>query len=283
VREGFLTANGVRLHVVEEGEGPLVLLLHGFPESSYGWRHQLPYLAGRGFRAVAPDLRGYGTSDAPAGISAYDLDELARDVEALIGGLGAERAALVGHDWGATLAWHAAQRHPGRVARLVAIDGPPAAQFGRVLLRDPAQVVKSRYMFWFQVPGLAERWLRGERLKRWIRGWAGRKEAFTDEDLARYVETAERAGGLRGGLAWYRAARRRGPAMLRERTRVAAPTLVIWGGEDAILGRTLLEGLERFAAGPLRVEVVAGAGHFAPEEAPDEVNRLLGEFLSDFR
>jgi pimeloyl-ACP methyl ester carboxylesterase len=281
MRERSLLANGLRFHLLEDGpsDGPLCLLLHGFPEFSYSWRHQLPSLAARGLCAVAPDLRGYHLSDKPRGVAAYDIDRLAEDVVALVAALGAKSADLVGHDWGGAIAWHVAMHYPSTVRRLAVLDCPPAPLLARALLRHPGQVRRSAYMFFFQLPWLPERLLTGRSLRGFMRGWAGRN-VFSDEDLDRYVAAAGEPGAMEAALNYYRAAFRRVGAALRERPpQVRAPTLVLWGEHDRLFVDELLGELGRYVAAPLRVEVVAGAGHFLQQEAPTEVNRLLGEFL----
>jgi len=279
VKQAFVKANGIRLHYVEAGppQGPLVLLLHGFPEFWYSWRHQLPALAARGMRVVAPDLRGYNLSDKPTGVAAYDIDLLAQDIAELVAALGAPRAAVVGHDWGGAVAWQTAMRHPDRVSRLGILACPHPFAMARALVKSRAQRRRSWYMFFFQLPLLPERRLAGDRLRGWIRGWGG---TLPDADLDRYVEALARPGALTAALNYYRAAFRRWPRSLRERPpRVDAPTLVLWGQKDPVLGLELTEHLDRWVAGPLRVEVLAGVGHFVQQDAPDEVSRLLCEFL----
>jgi pimeloyl-ACP methyl ester carboxylesterase len=283
---GFVRANGLRFHYLEEGEpgAPLVLLLHGFPEFSRSWRHQLPALAARGLRVVAPDLRGYHRSDKPEGVGAYDLDLLGRDVVELMTALGADEAALVGHDWGGAIAWHAAMHWPARVRKLAVLDCPHPAAMAQALLGNPRQIRRSGYMFFFQLPLLPERWLRGERLRRFIRGWTHDGKALPDEEIDRLVEAFSAPGVAHAAINYYRAAFRRLPRALRERPPpVRAPTLLLWGEHDRILGLELTRGHERFVAASLRVEIVAGAGHFLQQEAPATVNRLLGDFLTEGR
>jgi len=230
---------------------------------------------------VAPDLRGYRENDKPPAVADYSLDELARDAVALVEALGHNECALVGHDWGGAIGWQVAMRHPAVVRRLVAIAGPHPVAFARALLRDPAQRRRSAYMLAFQVPGLPERWLRGPRLARFLRSWAARPDALADEDLARYVEAFDgHPGAMRSALAYYRAAFRRPWRAWSEPPPVRAPTLVLWGERDPILGRSLLDDLPRYVRAPLRIEVVEGAGHFVQQEAPEAVNRALVAFLA---
>ena len=154
--DGWSDGAGVRLHHVSAGRGPLVLLLHGFPDFWYGWRRQLPALAAAGFRAVAPDLRGYNLSERPARVADYRIERLADDVAALVRALGADRAHVVGHDWGGLIAWQLAMRHPQVVDRLAILNAPHPARFRRLLL-DPRQGLRSWYVAFFQLPWLPER------------------------------------------------------------------------------------------------------------------------------
>lgn len=283
MHERRIAANGLRFHVAEAGDAraPLLILLHGFPEFWWSWRHQLPSLAARGFHVLAPDLRGYHLSDRPPAIADYDIDHLAADVLGIASSLGAEKFSLAGHDWGGAIAWHVAMQHAPRVSKLAILDCPPAHVLGRALATDVDQLRRSRYMFYFQLLGLAERRLRGDGLIRWMRSWATRQEAFSDEDLDRYADAVEVAGGLRGPLNYYRAAFRRLPEALRRiPPPVAAPTLVLWGGADKILGLPLTRKLAPCCSSSLRVEIIPGAGHFLQQEAPGEVNRLLGDFFA---
>ena len=279
VRERFVHANAIRFHVVEDGpdDGPLVLLLHGFPEFWYSWRHQLPALAARGLHACAPDLRGYNLSDKPSGLASYDIEVLARDVAELVGALGAERAAIVGHDWGGAIAWQVAMSHPERVTRLAVLSCPHPFAIARALIRSRAQRRRSWYFFFFQLPLLPERRLSGDGIRVWIRGWGGR---MGESDLDRYVDAFAQPGALTAAINYYRAALGLARRSLRARPpKVQAPALVIWGAQDRILGLELTQDLERWMAAPVRLEILADAGHFVQQDAPDEVSRLLCEFL----
>ncbi len=281
MNERFVLANGLRFHVVEEGpaDGPLVLLLHGFPEFWYSWRHQLRSLASRGYRVVAPDLRGYHLTEKPEDVGAYDLDHLATDVVALIEALGAERAAVVGHDWGGGVAWHVGARHPDRVTRLVVVSSPHPGAVAAGLFRDLRLFLAAWYLFWFQVPWLPEWVLARSGVGAGLRRHAARAEAFTDADVAAYDAAARVPGAMRSAVHYYRAAFRRiwrasstGP--------VAVPTLQVWGARDAAYLPVLAERPERFVSAPVRVEVLPEVGHFVPQEAPAELDRLLLDFLS---
>jgi pimeloyl-ACP methyl ester carboxylesterase len=278
--ERFVEANGLRFHVVEDGpaDGPLVLLLHGFPEFWYSWRHLLPALAKRGVRAVAPDMRGYHLTDKPASIGAYDLDHLAADVVGLIEALGAERAVLVGHDWGGAVAWHVGARHPERLTQLVIVSSPHPGAVAAALFRSLRLLLAAWYLFWFQIPGLPERWIVRRGVGDGLRRHAARPEAFTDEDVAAYDAAARVPGAMRSAVHYYRAALR-GIRRAGTVPPVSVPTLVIWGAEDAAYLPVLNEDLERFVAAPIRVEVLPGVGHFVAQEAPADLDRLLGDVL----
>jgi pimeloyl-ACP methyl ester carboxylesterase len=195
-----VTANGIRLHLVEMGSGPLVLLLHGFPEFWYAWRFVIPRLAAAGFRVAAPDLRGYGLSERPRGTRRYTLDELSADVAGLVRALGEERAAVVGHDWGGVVAFAAAERHADVVDRLVVVNAPHPRAMRREL-RNPDQLRRSWYAGFFQLPWIPEAVLRAGRfalLRRVLRTGPHRRGAVTDEDERRYVEAWSAPGCAHG-------------------------------------------------------------------------------------
>ncbi|MGB2693874.1 MAG: alpha/beta fold hydrolase [Dehalococcoidia bacterium] len=265
--------NGIRLHWVEQGQGPLVVLLHGFPEFWYSWRRQIPVLAER-FRVVAPDMRGYNVSEKPS--SGYDLDTLTDDLLALIQTLGAERASIVGHDWGGVVAWAFAARFPEATEKLVVLNAPHPGRFIEEL-RKPRQFLRSTYVLFFQLPAVPELLLGANRawlVERMLRGSAAVKEAFSDEDLAQYREAASQPGALTGALKYYRALR---PWRLPQEQDIRAPTLLLWGDQDQALGKELTLNLERWV--PNLTVRYLDCGHWTQQERPDEVNRYLMEFL----
>jgi epoxide hydrolase 4 len=281
---------GVRLHVVEAGSGPLVVLLHGFPEFWYSWRHQIPALADAGFRVVAPDMRGYNVSDKPRGLAAYSGEALAGDVCGLIEALGEERAHVVGHDWGAQVAWETAMRHPSRVDRLAILNVPHPV---RMLegLRTLRQLRRSWYMFFFQLPFVPEAALRAGDFaipRRVLRRDSVSPDAFSEEDIERFVDAWSQPGALTAMLAYYRAAVR-SPAAIRgvlgrgdgaPGVRVVeAPTLVIWGERDTALGTELAEPDRRWVPNLIGVERLPDASHWVQNDAPERVNELLIDFL----
>jgi pimeloyl-ACP methyl ester carboxylesterase len=274
--ERDIEVNGVRLHCIVEGEGPLVLLLHGFPETSRAWRKQIPALAQR-FQVVAPDLRGFGASDKPKGIAAYRTSVVADDIVALVHGFGAERAHVVGHDWGGGVAWATAMEHPEAVDRLVVLNCPHPAVMRKALRSNWTQMRKSWYIFAFQLPWWPERQLRrggGEAIKRSLRR-TSKPGTFTDADLDEYARAFSAPGAATGAINYYRAAIR-SPGPTRK---IAAPTLLIWAEDDFALGIELTKGMDGLFDAPPRIEYVPDTSHWVMEERPDVVNRLLLEFL----
>jgi pimeloyl-ACP methyl ester carboxylesterase len=271
----------VRLHYVEAGEGPLVLLLHGFPQFWYQWRHQIPALVEAGFRVVAPDMRGYNLSDKPPGVLAYRVELLARDVERLILACGEGTATVVGHDWGAIAAWIAAMRHPGRFERLAILNVPHPARSLDGLL-SPMQLLRSSYMFFFQIPRLPEEVIRAgdfALLRSVFRSDPVQPEAFTAEDIERYVGAIARPGVLTASLNYYRALLRNPRETRALLQRVEAPVLVIWGEKDRFLSRRLAEPPRLWVPNLIHVKRLPDASHWVAEDCPLEVNTLLLDFL----
>jgi pimeloyl-ACP methyl ester carboxylesterase len=267
------TPDGVSLAVRVEGAGTPVVLLHGFPDSSYVWRNQIPALAEAGFRVVAPDLRGLGESDKPQEVEAYHLTTIATDVVAILDELGLERAHVVGHDFGAALAWVVAGLHPERVDRLVVMSvGHP----NTLAERTVEQREKSWYMLWFQFEGLAEELVPRDDwklMREWTRG---------NGDLDRYVRDLADPAALRAGLNWYRA-NTRPEQELRRRPfpNVAAPTLALWSTGDDYLLEGPVERSSDYVTGPWRYERVEDASHWLQLDRPGRVNELLLGFLND--
>jgi pimeloyl-ACP methyl ester carboxylesterase len=261
---------GVGIEFDVAGDGRPVLLLHGFPDSARVWRHQVPALCAAGFRVIVPDLRGYGRSDKPADVAAYAMPHLVADVHAVLHAAGVERAHVVGHDWGASLAWALAIASPQRVDHLAVLSvGHPAAFAGAGF----RQREKSWYMLLFQFAGVAERWLSDDNWAN-LRNWAGHPD--TDEVIAEL----EASGSLTPALNWYRA-NVAPETLLRPRTSapVQAPTLGVWSERDLALTEAQMTGSERYVLGPWRYERIDGAGHWMQLEVPDRVNGLLVDFL----
>jgi pimeloyl-ACP methyl ester carboxylesterase len=277
--EMTIATNGIRLHAVTEGErGPLVVLLHGFPECWYSWREYLHPLAEAGFRAVAPDMRGYDLSDKPKGVLNYQLPMLTADVLGLVEALGEQKAVIVGHDWGGVVAWRFAMEYPEAVEKLVVLNAPHPARMQEEL-RHVRQLRKSWYVFFFQLPWLPEALIGSNPLRfleRGMRGSAVRKRAISDEDLRVYAEAWRQPGALTATINYYRAVVRWG--MHLPNRQIVAPTLLIWGEEDIALGKELAAGTERYVPN-LRVHFIPNCGHWVQQEAADEVREVLLDFL----
>jgi len=279
--ERLFETNGTRLHVVEAGppDGPLVVLLHGFPEFWYGWRRQIPALAEAGFRLLVPDQRGYNLSDKPVGVPPYRLETLGDDVLGLLDKAGRERAFVVGHDWGAVVAWWLALAKPARVERLGILNVPHPMVMRRYLLTHPRQTLRSWYIFFFQLPGLAERWMAREGFRNAARILrTARRGSFTDEDLARYREAWAQPGALTAMVNWYRAAFRSASLRLPG-PRVSVPTLMLWGARDIALGREMAQpSIDLCDEG--RLVFFEDATHFVQHDEADRVNEELLRFLA---
>jgi pimeloyl-ACP methyl ester carboxylesterase len=251
------------------GAGEVAVLLHGFPEDRQSWDTVAPALAAAGFRVLAPDQRGYSPGARPASRSAYTLSRLAGDVLALADAAGVQRFHLAGHDWGAALAWYLAGHHPGRLISLACLSVPHPQAFARALTSSD-QAARSWYMAGAQLPGLPE-WALSRRGGQAMRAVLERT-GLDPRSAARYAARAADPAALRGPLNWYRAI----PLSLRERTGpVTVPALFIWGDRDRFVSRAAAELCGRYVTGPYRFEVLAGASHWLPEEAPEQVAALL--------
>ena len=263
--------NGVGIHYEVAGQGPPVILLHGFPDSGRVWRHQVLALADAGFQVIVPDLRGYGRSDKPGDVAAYAMPYLEADVVAILDQLQVTRAHVVGHDWGAGIAWRLAILHPDRVDHLAVLSvGHPAAFAGAGL----AQREKSWYMLLFQFHGVAGQWLSRN-------DWANFRAWARHPDADAVIAELEASGSLTPGLSWYRA-NLPPEALLAEPAAippVQAPTLGIWSSKDIALTEAQMTGSADHVSGPWRYERIDGIGHWMQLEAPLEVNRLLLGFL----
>lgn len=278
-----IITNGIRMHYVIQGEGPLIVLLHGFPEFWYSWRLQIPVLAAQGYRVVAPDLRGYNDSDKPR--TGYDVATLLRDIQGLIQGLGYDKAAIVGHDWGGALAWAFAIRYPRMTERLIVLNAPHPGAFAREL-RTLSQLRKSWYMFVFQLPWLPEWALlrnHANAIGSMLRGSAVQKDAFTRDITAKYQAAMSKPGAMTAALNYYRQLFRTFPWQRpNEQVHVSAPTLLIWGEHDIALGIELTHGLDQWVDN-LQIEYISDSGHWVQQEQPEKVTRLMVDFLSGNR
>ena len=274
----YIISNGVKLHYVTQGEGPLMLMLHGFPEFWYSWRHQIPEFA-KDYKVVALDLRGYNESDKPQQQSAYVISEFIKDVEGVIKGLGYERCVLVGHDWGGMIAWYFAYAHPEMLERLIVLNIPHPAKFAEGL-RTPQQLLRSSYAFFFQLPVLPElliQWSDYQALESGFKGMAVNKSAITAADIETYKNAASRRGALTAMLNYYRNAF---PSVLKQDWSILqVPTLMIWGEEDQALGKELTYGTQEYVQN-FQLRYIPNCSHWVQQEQPEVVNRYIREFLA---
>jgi len=278
-------ANGLTFNVASCGEGErLALCLHGFPELSYSWRFQLPLLARLGYKAWAPDLRGYGGSDRPPDLADYAIEKLLADVSGLIDASGAREVVLLGHDWGAAIAWYYAMRPERPLERLVIMNVPHPQCFRENM--SWRQLLRSWYAIFFQIPWLPEKLLgaRGARaIGNAFRGSAVDKERFPDEVLEVYREAARQPGAITAMLNYYRGMSRGGGARRQSalgNPRIQVPVLMIWGEVDVALRKELTYGTEKYAP-HLTLRYLPGVSHWVQQEAPEKVNAMLEAFLGD--
>ncbi len=294
-----IATNGIRLHAEAMGpeSGPLVILLHGFPEFWYGWRNQMGSLARSGFRVIVPDQRGYNLSDKPRGVNAYRMDELVKDVVGIIDHFGREKAVVIGHDWGASVAWNLALQHPERVERLGILNVPHPAAMARALTGPfSQQVLRSWYIYFFQIPRLPEFLLgfrRGAGIRRMLVS-SSKPTTFSQDDLQRYRQACttrrlpKQETTLTAMINWYRAAFFTAVEQGREgylkgtQARVTVPTLILWGERDVAVASKLAQwSLEYCDQGEL-VRFPEATHWVQHDEAERVTNRLL-DFLKEMR
>jgi pimeloyl-ACP methyl ester carboxylesterase len=286
IRETEVLANGLRFHVLEAGAGDrLALFLHGFPELGFSWRDQLPLLAKLGYRAWAPDLRGYGGTDRPQGIAEYAIEKLMDDVAGLIDASGAKETVLVAHDWGGVIAWYFALRRIRPLSRLIVMNLPHPAIFERVMRSGWRQRLRSWYVLFFQIPWLPERLFQMRRaslVTEAFRGMAVDKSRFPEAVLDVYRQAALEPGAMTAMINYYRALVRGGGARRQSSLgfpRIELPTLMVWGEQDTALGKELTYGTEAFVPN-LTLRYLPHASHWVQQDAPDDVNAIVAEWLS---
>jgi pimeloyl-ACP methyl ester carboxylesterase len=286
--------NGIELSTIDTGEGPLVVLCHGFPELAYSWRHQIPALAAAGYRVLAPDMRGYGASSAPAAIEDYDILSLCGDMTGLLDAVGEQQAVFVGHDWGANVAWWLAAIEPERVRAVAGLSVPFVPRAPAVpipIMRE--HLGEDFYIVWFQQPGVADEAL-GRDVRRtlttsrqWTARWAEeegaqikRAEWLSEQDLQVYVEAFERTG-FAGGLNWYRNIDRNWEltAPYAER-RIEQPAMFLTGELDLVRSFMPAEAMHGWVTDMRNETIVPGAGHWVQQQDPEAVNAALLEFLT---
>ncbi len=288
IQHEFVQANGLRFHVATCGEGErLALCLHGFPECWYSWRHQLPVLARLGYRAWAPDLRGYGESDRPPRREDYAIEVLMADVAGLIDASGARSTILLAHDWGGIIAWYFAMRQVRPLDRLVIMNVPHPGVMERVM-RTRRQLARSWYAFFFQIPRLPEALLRARNYRavgEAFRSMAIDKSRFPDDVLKVYHDNAARPGALTAMLNYYRALIRGGGGRRQQRLGypvIDTPTLMLWGEHDTALGKETTYGTDAFVRN-LTLRYLPNISHWVQQEAPETVNAMLEAWLTDER
>jgi pimeloyl-ACP methyl ester carboxylesterase len=288
MKDQYAQVNGVRLHYVESGSGPLIIFLHGFPEFWYEWKDQLAEF-GKDHHAVAPDMRGYNLSDKPANLDAYEMKNLVEDVRALADHLGYKKFVLVAHDWGGGVAWSFALAHPEYLDKLIIVNCPHPAILARELVNNPAQQKASQYMLMFRSPQ-AEQILSANNYAGLVEGVLGdglKSGVFTEADKDAYITAWSQPGALTGGLNYYRAAKLgppEGAAPVASLTAdapsqiVKVPTLVIWGEKDTALLTGNLAGLDQFVPN-LTIKRIPDGSHWVIHEKPALVNRYIRDFI----
>jgi pimeloyl-ACP methyl ester carboxylesterase len=279
----LVETNSIRLSVVQAGpeDGPLIILLHGFPEFSYSWRKLMPLLVSAGYRVWAPDQRGYNLSDKPDGIDPYRIDELATDVVGLIDAANQKQAILIGHDWGAGVAWWVAGKYPERISKMVVMNVPHGKVMRKFIRGSFGQMLKSWYIMFFQIPWLPERlacmgnWrMLVKLLKR-----TSHPGTFSDEDFDQYRKAWSQPGAFRSMLNWYRAFIQRPPAP-SVNSRISVPTMLIWGKLDSVLSSEMAQpSIDLCDTG--RLVFIEDATHWVHHEKLERVNDLINDFLRD--
>ncbi|AQQ51690.1 alpha/beta fold hydrolase [Planococcus lenghuensis] len=279
----YIETNGITLHAAVAGpeEGPLAILLHGFPEFWYAWHHQLAPLAEEGYRVVVPDQRGYNLSDKPVDIEQYVIDELRDDIIGLIRHFGRQKAFIIGHDWGGAVGWHLAASRPEHVEKLIVTNMPHPRAMPQVMKKHPTQILRSSYIAFFQLSGIPEKLFE-------TGDFSGLKEGltrtslpdtFTDADLERYKTAWSRPGSLSGMLAWYRALRH-GSFNQVPKTAVTVPVRLIWGMGDQFLSDALAKESLKFCEDGKGV-FIGEATHWVNREQPELVNQMMLRFLKE--
>ncbi len=278
----YVETNGVRLHTIQAGpeHGPLVVLLHGFPEFWYCWHDQIRPLADAGFRVVVPDQRGYNLSDKPDDVNAYHMDELAADIVGLIDAAGRGKASVVGHDWGAAVAWWVALHYPDRVEKLCAVNVPHPTVMRRAIRNRWDQRFRSWYFAFFQIPAVPEAFMRFHNWGAVVRTMerSSQPGTFSPTDFERYRQAWRQPGAFSAMIDWYRAVVRQRPSPRTDR--VTVPTLVIWGAQDDFIEkRTAWESVEFCDDG--RVAMLPDATHWVQHDEPIRVGEILLDFLRE--
>lgn len=278
----YIEVNGIKLHVAKKGAGDkLVVLLHGWPEFWYTWRKQIDFLSEK-YTVVAPDLRGFNLSDKPKGAENYTSDIVAKDIAELISKLGFQKAFIVGHDWGGAVAWTFATLYPELTEKLAVLNCPHPKIMSDFLRGNFAQIRKSWYMFFFQLPWLPERFVGSNLLvffKKAIRAQLHDRKSFTDEDVSAFVTAYEQKGALTGSINYYRALRYSFSKLKIYQQKIKAPVLLIWGENDMFLGKEMTEKTANFVENSYEFKPIPNCSHWVQNDCPNEVNAYLLEFF----
>ncbi len=280
IRFSKKSVGALSLHVAEAGpaDGPAVILLHGFPEFWFCWRHQIDALARAGFHVIAPDQRGYNLSDKPRTIADYDLEPLASDIIGLASAFGLRDYSLVGHDWGAAVAWWVAQKNPAGLRRLVIMNAPHPALWRRAMDEDPVQRKLSRYVRLLGIPVLPELMIRAGRYKGLADAITESSRPVSQSELAEFRKAWSQPGALTGMINWYRAILRRRFASPPPSKGIAMPTQIVWGAKDRYASLSLAEASQTLCA-DARLTVLDNATHWVQHDEAERVNAILLDFL----
>lgn len=281
LRERFVETNGIKLHVMESGpaDGPMILFLHGFPEFWYAWRKQVDYFAEKGYLVVVPDQRGYNLSDKPEGIASYKIDELAKDIVGLIDAYGRKQTYLVGHDWGASVSWWVALKYPKRISKLVIMNVPHPKVMAKNLFSNPRQMQRSWYIFYFQLPGVVEKFAAANDYDWPIQVLAStsRPGAFTASELEEYRKAFKQPEAFSAMVNWYR-------ALIQTKSEqplsfeVTMPMIFLWGVKDVALLHEMADESMAFCRQGKLIKF-SEATHWIQHEEAEKVNPLLADFF----
>jgi epoxide hydrolase 4 len=278
-QHSYVITNGVKLHYVTQGEGPLMIMLHGFPEFWYSWRYQIPEFA-QYYKVVALDMRGYNDSDKPQETSAYTINEIVKDVEGVIRGLGYDKCVLVGHDWGGAIAWNFAYTYPYMVDKLIILNLPHPVKFAEGL-RTPQQLLRSWYIFLFQLPFVPEVLIQSgdyQPLETAFKSMAVNKNTFSQADMDAYKDAAAKRGALTAMVNYYRNIFQ--PQFFNKTWGILEiPTLMIWGENDTALGKELTYGTEAYVR-DFEIKYIPNCSHWVQQEQPQLVNQYMHDFLN---
>jgi len=278
----YISTNGIQLHCKVGGEGPLMIMLHGFPEFWYSWRKQIPALLPH-FKLVIPDMRGYNKSDRPKGVKNYQLSALVADIKGLIQHFVNEKAIIVGHDWGGAVSWALSYEEPALVEKLIILNMPHPYEMWRNVLTNFEQTKRSYYIFLFQFPGIAEYGINADLQSfflRSLRDWSHNKDAFTDEDIAHYIKAFADPSAMTAAINYYRASSRYLKMWLNgKKKKVQCPVLMIWGEDDKALGKELTYTTPRYCANRVFTKYIPNCSHWVQHEYPDIVNQEILAFL----